>query len=125
MIRNVQHSLARLLGEAYIDAVCRARAALTGRSYEELSALAHEPVDFYPEAFAARQEELMALVGTQVTPAFPDELDGAPTDSYPAAQHSAAAPLGGLGSAAKSVREGFQKRRFVRRSLGFCPAERG
>ena len=56
MIRNVQHSLASLLGEAYIDAVCRARAALTGRSYEELSALAHEPVDFYPEAFAARQE---------------------------------------------------------------------
>ena len=98
MIRNVQHSLASLLGEAYIDAVCRARAALTGRSYEELSALAHEPVDFYPEAFAARQEELMALVGTQVTPAFPDELDGAPTGSYRAAQHSAAAPLGGLGA---------------------------
>ena len=97
MIRNVQHSLASLLGEAYIDAVCRARAALTGQSYEELSALAHEPVDFYPKAFAARQEELMALVGTQVTPAFPDELDGAPTGSYRAAQHSAAAPLGGLG----------------------------
>lgn len=98
MIRNIRRSLADLLGEDYIAAVCAAREALTGRPAAEYAAIAHEETDFYPDDFAARQEALMARVGQALAPAFPDGLDGAPTGSYRAAQHAAAAPLGGLGA---------------------------
>ncbi len=97
MIQNIRRSLTDLLGGDYIEHVCRARAALTGEPYEDLRALADEQIDFYPAAFAARQEALMGQVGSQVAPAFANEENGAPTGSYRAAQHSAAAPLGGLG----------------------------
>ena len=95
MIQNIRRSLTDLLGDAYISAVCSARAALTGESLEVQRAIADEKIDFYPDAFAARQEELMDSIGKQIAPAFDDREDGAPTGSYRAAQHSASAPLGG------------------------------
>ena len=98
MIQNIQRSLTDLLGAEYTAAVCRARAALTGEPLESLLATADNKVDFYPEAFARRQEELMSEIGRQLTPAFPDTENGAPTHSYRAAQHNFAAPLGGLGA---------------------------
>ncbi len=98
MIETIRRSLADLLGEEYLAAVCAARAALTGRPIGEFEAIARQAVDFYPAPFAHRQEALMARVGQQVVPPFADSLDGAPTGSYRAAQHSAAAPLGGLGA---------------------------
>ena len=98
MIQNIRRSLADLLGEEYTTAVCRARAALTGEEFQTLRAIAGEPLDFYPESFARRQEELMEQVGRQLAPPFADTEDGAPTHSYRAAQHSFAAPLGGLGA---------------------------
>ena len=97
MIKTIRRSLTDLLGEGYISHVCAARAALTGEAPEALRAVADESVDFYPAAFAARQEELMARLGQALVPAFENGLDGAPTGSYQAAQHSFAAPLGGLG----------------------------
>lgn len=97
MIVNIQRSLADILGTQYLTAVCRARAMLTGRSFDELWAIANEKVDFYPEAFAARQEELMELIGKQVISAFETTENGAPTASYGAAQHNGMAPLGGQG----------------------------
>ena len=63
MIQNIRRSLTDLLGAEYTAAVCRARAALTGESPEALRAVADEKVDFYPEAFARRQEELMGDIG--------------------------------------------------------------
>ena len=76
MIKTIRRSLTNLLGEGYISHVCAARAALTGE---------------------APEEELMARLGQALVPAFENGLDGAPTGSYQAAQHSFAAPLGGLG----------------------------
>ena len=58
MIANIQRSLVDILGGEYLAAVCRAESLLSGRSYEELWAIANEKVDFYPETFARRQEEL-------------------------------------------------------------------
>lgn len=98
MIQNIRRSLTDLLGEDYTAAVCRARAALTGGDEAALRAVADEKIDFYPAPFAARQEALMDRVGEQLVPAFPDGENGAPTYSYRAAQHSHAAPLGGLGA---------------------------
>ncbi len=98
MLQNIRRSLTDLLGGDYTAAVCRARAALTGEDEAALRAVADETIDFYPEAFAARQEALMERVGETLVPPFADTEDGAPTHSYRAAQHSFAAPLGGLGA---------------------------
>ena len=98
MIKNIRRSLVDILGENYIAAVCRARSLLSGRSFDELWAIANEKVDFYPESFARRQEELMELVGQQIVPAFETTENGAPTSSYGAAQHNDMAPLGGQGA---------------------------
>lgn len=98
MLQNIRRSLIDLLGESYISAVCRARSALTGESYARLFAIGEEKVDFYPDSFRQRQEELMELVGKQLVPAFETGEQGAPTVAYGAAQHNDMAPLTGLGA---------------------------
>lgn len=91
MIKNFSRSLESLLGAEYTSAVCRARAALTGESEQALVKLAQEPVEFYPDPFAARQEILMEQVGRQLCPPAQavSAEPGAPTDSFAAAQHYA------------------------------------
>ena len=98
MIENLRLSLSDLLGADYTRAVCEARALLTGESPEALRTLADEKIDWYPEAFARRQEALMEKVGCRVTDGFANSEAGAPTDSYRSAQHSGAAPLSALGA---------------------------
>ena len=46
MIQNISRSLIDLLGESYIASVCRAKSLLSGRSYDELYAIAGEKVEF-------------------------------------------------------------------------------
>ena len=98
MMENLRLSLTDLLGADYTRAVCEARALLTGESPEALRALADGKIDWYPEAFARRQEALMEKVGCRVTDGFANSEAGAPTDSYRAAQHSGAAPLSAFGA---------------------------
>lgn len=97
MINHISLSLTDLLGEPYVEAVCRARAALTGDSPEALMAIAGEQVEFFPEWMARRQDELMGLVGTQVAPAAGFANDGAPSDSFRAATRTAASPVNAFG----------------------------
>ena len=92
MMENLRLSLTDLLGADYTRAVCEARALLTGESPEALRALADERIDWYPEAFARRQEVLMEKVGCRVADGLASGEAGAPTDSYRAAQHGEAAP---------------------------------
>lgn len=96
-MKNIQRSLAGLLGEEYIAAVCRAKSALTGEKEADLLAIGHEKVNFYPDAFAGRQEELLEKLSQQAAPAYKNGEEGAPTDSYRAAQNDTAAPLCGYG----------------------------
>ena len=81
MIENLRLSLSDLLGADYTRAVCEARALLTGENPEALRALANEKIDWYPEAFARRQEELMERVGCRVTDGFAGDEAGAPTSA--------------------------------------------
>ena len=78
MLKNLRISLADLLGEEYVSAVCEARAFLTGESTEDLRAAAEEKTECWPESFAARQEALMDRVGTRAVSAFADRETGAP-----------------------------------------------
>lgn len=97
MIENFSRSLTQMLGADYIEAVCSAQSALTGKDKEELLKIADEKVDFFPAEFAKRQEELMEKLGEQLVPKFENDLKGAPTSSYGSAQHSSMAPVGGCG----------------------------
>lgn len=96
-MKNIERSLTDLLGSAYIEAACTARAVLTGEDKAELLAIANEKVSFYPQSFAQRQEQLMLQLAKQPAAAFTSREDGAPSDSFRAAQHNSAAPLSGYG----------------------------
>ncbi len=98
MFQNINCSLIDLLGEDYVRHVCAANAALTLQSEVELYALASESVAFCPPEFFARQEALIQRAGEQIAPAFDSGLDGAPSDSYRAAQSNARSPLAGYGA---------------------------
>lgn len=97
MHTNVTLSLRDLLGDEHMDAVVRTARALTGREERELAALASEPVEFFPPAFAERSSELAERAGQMLVPGVEGALGGAGTASFEAAQRSDAAPLGGLG----------------------------
>ncbi len=97
MLKNLKLSLSDLLGEAYTDAVSAAQTALTGRPQEEFAALAHQRIEFYPDWFARRADELALRSGEVVAIPFANTNDGAPTDSFRAAQHAAMAPVAAFG----------------------------
>ena len=97
MLQNITRSLADLLGREYVESVISARAALTGENPDVLRLIADDETEFYPESFRSRQEELMESIGSRVAAAFESPVQGAPTDSYRAAQHDSAAPLSGYG----------------------------
>ena len=71
MLHNIRRSLADLLARAYLDGVIASRSALTGEDPAVLRAIAEEKADFYPEAFAARQESLMSPSGGNPCTCFP------------------------------------------------------
>lgn len=96
-MNNIALSLVDILGEDYIQAVCRAKSALTGESFSALYRLGTQKQEFYPENFAKRQNELMSALGDTICEGFANTLKGAPTHSYAMAQNSEVAPIGGFG----------------------------
>lgn len=97
MLTSITRSLRDLLGEEYVDAVIRARQALTGSAGEELLALADEKVEFWPAEFAQRNRALASLAGSVVTDGLARPAEGAGTQAFQRAQNQAAAPIGGFG----------------------------
>ena len=97
MIENLRLTLADIAGEEYVDKVCRASAAFGLKSYRELREIADRPVDFFPEAFAAKLDALTDRIGKEFAPAFPGSADGAGTAAFTGAFHRESAPLTGLG----------------------------
>jgi 4-aminobutyrate aminotransferase-like enzyme len=95
--KPVRRSLRDLVGAAYVEAVCRARAALTGESARALLALAREPVDFFPPALQARLAALLPRVGTACCRPLGRSAEGATTRKFREASHLETAPLAGLG----------------------------
>ncbi len=95
--RTVKRSLRDLVGEEYLNAVCRARAYLTGESIEEDLAKACEPIDFWPRTMQQRLHALLPKAGQQVIPPLSDSPPGAGTAAFQAASKRALAPLSGFG----------------------------
>lgn len=95
--RSVERSLADLLGSDYVDAVCRAKAFLTGRPVSEWQAIGRESVDFWPVAIQNRLHSLLPEVGQRVVEPLPASPRGAGTAAFCAASKPAMAPLSGSG----------------------------
>ncbi|MBO4303963.1 MAG: aminotransferase class III-fold pyridoxal phosphate-dependent enzyme [Lentisphaeria bacterium] len=96
-ITGIRRSLTDIAGEKYISAVCGASAALGLGAFEELKKIACEKVDFYPEEFAARAEELALRSSEKICEGLSESFPGAPTNAFAKAFHRESAPLSGLG----------------------------
>ncbi len=94
---GVKRSLAELAGTPYADAVCAARAFLTGEPVGRLQALMHEPIDFWPTAMQSRLQALLPRVGQRVVAPLQGSAKGGSTRAFTAATRVAAAPLAGFG----------------------------
>jgi acetylornithine/succinyldiaminopimelate/putrescine aminotransferase len=92
-----QLSLRDLLGKPYTDAVCEARAFVEGGDRRALAAIAEEKVDFAPEWYRRRIDDLVDHVGEQICSGLPHSAQGAGTTSFKNAMKVEAAPLTGLG----------------------------
>ncbi len=95
--QQVSHSLNTLLGADYMAAVCEAKAFVEGEEVDRFSAIADEKVEFYPERFQDRVDQLLERTGTTVSSAFERSSSGAATNSYSEAMRRQAAPLIGMG----------------------------
>ncbi len=96
-MKNIQRSLKDLLTEEYIEAVCEAGSFLTGRPKRQLLDTAEEQVDFYPEWFQRRQEDLLSCVGEKVVAGTIASARGAGSNAFIRATRKTMSPLAGLG----------------------------
>lgn len=90
-------SLADVAGREYAEAVCAARAALTGERFRELARLAQQRVDFFPATFQLRLCHLLPRVGSPFSVPFSAGASGATTRAFQANTHTALAPLSAQG----------------------------
>ena len=95
--KNIRKSLVDFFGKDYLDAVCAAQAYASGRDRRELFRIADEQIDFCPESFQNRADELIRLVGQQACPALASSAAGAATEAFRRASSTDRAPLSGYG----------------------------
>ncbi|MEN6345043.1 MAG: aminotransferase class III-fold pyridoxal phosphate-dependent enzyme [Armatimonadia bacterium] len=94
---DVTLSLADLVGEDYLEAVCEARSLLSGESLADLRAVATTPVSLYPADFHARLLDRLPSVGTLLRPTPLTSAPGATSSDFVRATHTSMAPLTGFG----------------------------
>lgn len=97
MLKNISRSLTDLLGAEYMEAVQSVAVTLHGMDKDEAYRLANEKIDFFPESYVKKMDELAARTGEKIVEGFKNNENGAPTDSFAKAAHSNMAPIGGLG----------------------------
>lgn len=90
-------SLEDLLGRSYVQSVIDARAFLSQKARSALYKNATEKVDFFPQAFQARINDLLECVGERVSEPLVDSVAGAGTLSFNRATNLNASPLSGMG----------------------------
>jgi acetylornithine/succinyldiaminopimelate/putrescine aminotransferase len=94
---QVRGSLSDLVGDGYVEAVCGARAALTGENESALLEMGRDPLDFLPPEFLMRLEAPLDRVGKRVAPALGASRNGATSAAFERASKPSAAPLSALG----------------------------
>lgn len=96
-IKNITLSLQDLLGSEYVNAVCESKAFLEGIDKKELLAIATEKIEFWPDSFSKRADELLESVGKTVCAGMNNSSTGAASASFQKATNTKMAPLSGLG----------------------------
>ncbi|TVQ35917.1 MAG: aminotransferase class III-fold pyridoxal phosphate-dependent enzyme [Spirochaetaceae bacterium] len=94
---DVSRSIRDILGEDYLQRVCRARAVLDPLAAADCERIAGERVSFFPSSMRDRIDELLTRVGEQVAEPFTGGGEGAPSDSFREASSLGAAPVAGFG----------------------------
>ncbi len=95
--RPVRASLADMVGREYVEAVCEARAFLSGASAASLRKEASEKIELYPESFQDRLRRMLPGVGRRCSARLARSAAGATTAAYNRNSRIAWAPLSGLG----------------------------
>ncbi len=96
-LNNIKLSLADILGADYVDSLCEARSFLEKSDRRALLKIANEKVEFWPDSFAMRADELLDCVGKKVCDGMKSSASGAGTASFDKATNRSMAPLSGLG----------------------------
>ncbi len=96
-IKNLKLSLQDLLGAEYVNAVCESKAFLENTDKEKLLETATEKIEFWPDSFSNRADELLESVGKKVCAGMSNSSAGAATASFQKATNTKMAPLSGLG----------------------------
>ena len=97
VINDLSLSLEDILGSDYADSVCTAKAFISGQSKENMLKIASEKVEFYPESFQKRVDDLIDFVGKKVCNSLLKSPDGAGTEAFNKATKKDLAPLTGMG----------------------------
>lgn len=95
--KPVRMSLTDLVGREYSDAVCKARAFLTGEPVATFRKAATEKVELYPKAFQERLTGLLPQVGRICSNPLASSAKGSTTAAYAKNSRTAWAPLNGFG----------------------------
>ena len=93
-MKNISLSLADIAGEEYISSVCRASAFCGLGRFVELQTIAHEKVDFFPEEFQKKIDDLLPLCGQNVISPLANSSGGAATAAFAAAFKSSVSATG-------------------------------
>jgi 4-aminobutyrate aminotransferase-like enzyme len=95
--RTVNASLAEVAGREYVEAVCAARAYLSGEKPAELLQQATRSVDWYPAAWHEQLLTHLPHVGQPISAGVTATATGATSRAFAAASQRATAPLTGYG----------------------------
>lgn len=95
--RPVHASLADVIGESHVEAVCEARAVLSGEDLAELLQAANQRVHWYPEAWHKHLLSRLDRVGQQICAGSAANSAGATSEAFAAASQRGASPLTGYG----------------------------
>ncbi len=96
-IKNIKLSLNDLLGEEYIESVCKAKSFIENKNIEEFYEIANEKIDFFPHKFFKRLDELLDAVGKKVSDNLVNSSSGATTNAFAKATKIEMSPLSSLG----------------------------
>ena len=96
-INNIALSLNDLVGNEYIEAVCKTKAFIENRDIGEFLEIASEKVEFFPTYFSSRIDELIDYTGKQICNCTFESSPGAGTNAFKEATKMEMAPLSSCG----------------------------
>ena len=96
-INNITLSLSDLVGHEYVEAVCKTKAFIENRDIDEFLEIAREKIEFFPDHFSTRIDQLIDYTGKQICNSVFESSPGAGTNAFNEAAKTEMAPLSSFG----------------------------